>query len=452
MKKKMWILLGMLVSIQPVYSMDLIDALSSAYKTNQDIQTSQQKFLIESEAFTKAVGDFLPSVNMEVDVTNQKQTSISQYVKNGSITNNGPDVSRSLVVTQNIFKGGQSTLGLKIAQARFKQSKAAMYSAEQKALTEALSAYLGLCVAKTKYDIATDTVTSYQQSLDTAKEKLKVGEATMTEVSAAQASFSEAQAGKSKNYANLITARAKFKNIIGVDPDDDMNFPVVPSDLPSSFEEFTAIVRKSNFDLMAVSSDLSQKKDTVKSTIGVLLPTADLSVQAGRNYLDPEIVNTSRTNGSSVTTKLAVKIPIFNNGTHSNVRQAKAQSRIAAYALDSVQNDVTAGSISAWEQFVAYKDSVLFADEAIQAQTIAFEGVKSEYSVGTKTMLDVLQQQDKLNTALSNAVDIKNGYIVAAYNIKGLMGKMTAKSLKLKARYFNPEAEFRDLKHKVVGF
>jgi TolC family type I secretion outer membrane protein len=433
--------------------MDLHDALSNAYKTNQDIKNAQQKFLIESESFVQALGSFLPDVNFQVSTQSSKVTNKSQY-SNAPIANNGPNVSRTLSVSQNLFKGGQSTMALKMAQEQFNQIRAVLYDSEQKVLLESLKAYLALCSAQLKYDIANDTLVSYKQSLDTATEQMKVGEATLTDVSAARASYLKAQADKSNAYANLVSSKANFKDVIGKDPDDEINFPSAPEGIPEDFEGFNKFVAKSNFALIARNSELKQAKDTVKYSMGALLPSADLTLQNTRNYYSSPGVSQSGANNNVFSTSVSLTVPIFSRGgaAHSQVRQSKAKARIAAYTMDSTKNSVAAQSIALWEQYNASKDSVVFADEAIKAKEIALEGVRSEHSVGTKTMLEVLRQQDEFNNARSQAVDIKQNYINIAYQMKAFMGQMTAKKLKLNAQYFEPELEYRNLKHKVVGF
>ena len=91
-------------------------------------------------------------------------------------------------------------------------------------------------------------------------------------------------------------------------------------------------------------------------------------------------------------------------------------------------------------------------EESVKAQTLAVEGVQSGYEVGTQTLLDVLTQQNTLNQARSSAVNAKNQYFQVVFAMKSLMGQLTAKQMKLKAKYFDPDYEFRNVKHKIVGF
>jgi len=449
MNKHIMLLCTTLFSMQSVYAMDLKEALSSAYKTNENWKYSQQRFLLEAEEFPQALAGFLPDISMDIGSNTQKQTTVGI-----SSAESGPDVSRSISVRQNLFNGGRSAYALKIAQAGFLASKATLYSAEQKILIDALTAYLGVCGAKEKYAISITAVAFYAQALEMAQEQLKVGEATITDVAAAKAQVARAESNKSQQFADLLSSQATFKTVIGVDAPDDITFPDAPNDLPETIEHFKDVVEKSNFELMAAKSKMTQSKDAVKSTQSALLPRVDLAISEGNNYYDSSTPNNPRSTNRSVNTTVSVKIPILSNGgtDHSRIRQSKAQSRQAVYALDYTQKDLRAKTISAWEVFISKKDSMTSAEEATKSQTLALDGIRSEYSVGTKTMLEVLRQQDQLNQIKSQAVDIKIQYLTYAYQLKALMGQMTAKQLKLDVQYFNPDYEFRNVKHKIVGF
>ena len=459
MKKHIMLLCTTLLSIQSVYAMDLNEALTSAYKTNESLKQAQQLFLQNAENFPQALAKFLPDISMKISSQKTKNTTVGQYAGNpNSTTNTGPDVSRGLSVQQNIFNGGQDTYGMKIAQSAFLQYKATFYSAEQKVFTDSITAYCTLCSTQEKYKIAVAAVESASQNMKMATEKLKVGEATITDVAAAEAKFANAQSNVSQQLGALLGAKANFRVIIGVEAPDDISFPEQPEHgMPDNIEALRALVEKSNFDIMSAKSRLDQAKNGVKQSQGALLPKADLSVSQANNYFNPEFDPAGgggRQNDRAVSVGMSLTIPILSSGgvVYSKIRQNKAQSRQAVYQLDFTKKQVHAYVITYWENFYALKDVVRSFDEAVRAQSLAVEGTKSGYEVGVNTLLDVLTQQDQLNTYQSQAVDARVQYLLSIYQLKSLMGQLTAKQMKLNVKYFDPDYEFRNVKHKIVGF
>ncbi len=432
-----------LLSIQSAYAMDLHEALTSAYQTNESLKAAQQKFLNEAENFPQALSRFLPDINMTISSNAQKDT----------VTERGPSTSRNLQVKQNLFRGGQDAYGIKVAQAAFLQSKATFYAAEQKVITDSAGAYLDLCAVKEKYNIAVTAVESAKQTLDMVQERLKVGESTITEVAATEAKYAKAESDAATQYGALVSAKANFSVLIGVEASDDIAFPDIEKNgIPDNLDALKAMVEKGNFDLMTAKSQLSQTKDGAKQAQGALLPSAELTVSEGKNFASTNGEPTINTR--SVSTAVSLTIPILDRGgiVHSAIRQKKAQSRQAVYILDYQKKQVNSAVISEWESLHAMKVAIQSYDEIVRAQTLAVEGMRSGYSVGTQTILDVLEQQDKLNQYKAQAVDARNQYLKSSYKLQALVGKMTAKQLNLKVKYFNPDYEFRNVKHKIVGF
>ena len=75
-----------------------------------------------------------------------------------------------------------------------------------------------------------------------------------------------------------------------------------------------------------------------------------------------------------------------------------------------------------------------------------------EEMLGSKTIIDVIMSEEKLSKAREARVEAQRELILASYNIKSLMGELTAEKMKLTVEYFNPDQEFKKLKLRIVGF
>jgi outer membrane protein len=345
-------------------------------------------------------------------------------------------------------------MGLKAAQAGFWVARSKFYQSEQKLLADTVESYLDVYAEKEKFNIAIDSLTFAKRNFDMAQEKMKVGEATVTEVALASANLARAEAAKSGQYSKLVSAHAEFRTATGMEPDDDVAFPSIPENLPDSFEKLDALVKKSNLELLSAKYTMLQAKHGLKAAAGGLLPDANIKLAAEKDFFRPEAASGSRKNTMSYSTSLVVSIPIFSKGgvEYSNIREKKKSSRQAVYGMDYKEKQVKSQVISIWEAYLATKDSIVFVDKAVEAQALALDGVQQQYSVGSATMLDVLKSQEDLNQAKTQAVDTRKNYILTAYRLKSLMGQLTASQLKLNTKYFNPEQEFRSVKHKIIGF
>ena len=170
-------------------ALNLEETLTSTYNNNQVLKAAQQEFLKDIEAFPKALADFLPNISAEISTSSSKQKSSTdpKFVNPRSTqgrhsTSSGPNVSKGLTISQDVFSGGSSVLGLKAAQAAFWVARSTFYKSEQDILFKAAEAYLNVCESRESYNIANDSLEFHRQNHEMVTEKIKVGEATVTEL------------------------------------------------------------------------------------------------------------------------------------------------------------------------------------------------------------------------------------------------------------------------------
>jgi outer membrane protein TolC len=92
----------------------------------------------------------------------------------------------------------------------------------------------------------------------------------------------------------------------------------------------------------------------------------------------------------------------------------------------------------AWAQFESAEASIASNEAAVRANEIAFEGVSKEQAVGGRTILDVLNAEQELLNASVALVSAKRNAEVAAFQVLAADGVLTAKTLGLKVKYYDP--------------
>lgn len=451
-KKRNILAIGLsLMMSSSTFALNINETLEAAYVNNDQLKAARQRFLSDIEAFPQALAGFLPDVSASISSTTTKSKEAGKTNPAPS-SEVGPDVDRSITISQNLFAGGRSVEALKSAQAGFYVDRSKLFISEGRALTQAVDAYLAVSETTAKHIIAKESLEFYLKNLHMAQERLKVGESTVTDVALANSNVANAKAAKAKQYADLLAAKAQFKTIVGMAADSNMPFPSLPKNVPKSLEELEYLSLRGNNELIQSKHELKQANSSKRAAVGALAPSADIALSAGRSYLSPE--STTRRNSMSYTTKVSVTIPIYSKGgsTYSSIRSSKKVERQAVHGLDFAEKSIKAQAVNLWENYQAAKEMVEFTKKHVAYQKLALDGIKQEYEVGSKTMIDVLKSQEDYNKAKTASVDARKQYVQVAYKMKELIGDMNGQRLKLKVEYFNPEKEFRNIKHKIVGF
>ena len=82
---------------------------------------------------------------------------------------------------------------------------------------------------------------------------------------------------------------------------------------------------------------------------------------------------------------------------------------------------------------------------------IALEGVQREASVGSRTVLDVLDSEQELLDAKVSLVRAQRDEVVASFELKGAVGQLTAENLSLPVDLFDPAAYYNTTRSKFLG-
>lgn len=439
------------------HALDLNTALTNAYDYNNDLKAAREVFLTDIESFPQAIANgFMPKIDAKIDSLDNKtspktkrniNTQFSRSIRQDNITN-----QKALIIEQPIFNGGGSVAAIKSAQYQFKASRSKYYTQEQETIFKLIQAYIECVEAEEKYNISKISVESNEAQHNAMSEKFKYGEATKTEVATTEANLSAAKANQSATYAEFADKKSNFVKQFGIEP-VNLSMPILPDGIPSSLQ---ALINKSidmNPNAEQAKYNISVAKSQEYIAKSMLLPNAKLSLQQSRTRYKPENAESTRINKSDRTATLSVQIPILHQGgaEYSKIREAKSKTRQAAISQDNIIKQIIANSRSSFERLTASKQRLDAMIANVEAAEIAYNGMIQEEKYGSKTIVDVVIAEDKLHQARIQRVEAEKALILSAYQIKLLMGELTAHSLKLPVKYFNPEHEFKKIKVKMIG-
>jgi outer membrane protein len=443
----------------------LEESLVKAYDYHDDMKAIREDFLIEVEAFPSALAAFLPRIYAGIATsdskTSQKDTAGNVTVARDSSGNvlDTSGIQRSLTIEQSLFNGGADLAMLKYAQSAVRSARAKYYSSEQEAILNQINAYLSLASSKEKYAISDISVTSNKKQFEATQEKMRLGEATTTEVSYAEAALATAESSKLRFYAEYVAAKNNFIRIFGIEGEGVVLPEVFPKIKFATLDELITNAMAYSPVMETSKNTLSAAKSIEYSRKAALLPSVSAKVSQAESTPKfpgrgaPSASPRAKSSHSTEAT-LSMTIPILIKGgaEYSEIRKAKHNKRKAFIDLDSKTKQLEMECRTRWEEFNAVQARLNSSNKAVAAAEIAYEGTKQESALGSKTIIDVLIAEEKLNHAREQVVDAKKDLAIVIYRIKSLTGDLTAKAMKLAVQYFEPENEFKKAKLKIVGF
>ena len=414
----------------------LTDALISAYRNSHLLEQNQAVLRASDEDVATAVGSLLPVLNF-VTKLGYSHTEFSFSPANTDVTSG----TAALVASVPLIDFGRGKVNVALKNELVLASKAALVNVEQQVLLDAVSAYVNLQLQYELVAVQNSSVRLITQDLKAANDKFDVGEVTKTDVALAQAQLASANAALAAAQGSVNIARERYNAAIG-------HYPTTLASLPRS-----PVIVKSVAEARAVAlrghPAVIQSQHQAKA--------ADIGVQLAKAQMSPNIsLSTSLTesfdrNGLGTTNGslgLELDQTIYAGGRlSSGFRQAIAQQQGAHASQLQTGVNVTESVGKAWSNILVAGASIAANDEQIRAAQAAYDGVKQEADLGSRTTLDVLNAEQTLLSAKASALQARANLYVSRYSLLSSMGLLTADKLHLGIPTFDPQAYYNAVKN-----
>jgi TolC family type I secretion outer membrane protein len=424
----------------------LNDALVHAYQNNPRILAARDRLKATDEQIAQAISLFRPSVT--VQATGGFATTrqwLDSSPRSGQRLN---PASASLTITQPLFRGGREYSELERAEKTIRAERARLHGTEQDVFIEVVRAYMNVVRDQAIVGLRTSNVAVLQRQLQAVRDRFNVGEVTRTDVAQAEASVQRAEANRVVAIGNLENSRANYVNLVGRMP-GRLAEPRLTVALPAQLKLALDTARGNNPTIIAAHFEENAARHAVDSVIRELMPQVTLNGSVNRNYEQ----NFRNQKSDSASLVASVTVPLYESGaTHSRVRAAKQTVFQRGNELAQARRTVEEAATRAWSSLQAARSSVRAFEAESRANNIALEGVRQENRAGLRTVLDVLDAEQRLLDSQVNLVGARRDLAVAAYELVSAMGRLTAAELKLPVPIYDANAYYRAIKYLPAGF
>jgi outer membrane protein len=427
----------------------LRDALGVAYETNPQLDADRASLRATDENVAQANAGWRPTLNAGGTYGYQEFAASGTPTTSPQMATEHP-LSGQVTLSQPIFRGGRTYAEVGRAKAQVRASENELVNTEENVLLNAVTAYMDVVRDQATLKLRQNNVTVLQKQLDATQEQFKVGELTRTDVAQAQARLSGAQSDVITAQGQLNVSRSNFEHYIGRPAETLEDHPVLPA-LPASQEGVIALAMKQNPALRQAQENVKAANYAIDDAAGALAP--QVSVQAQYQYLQGSPLEGIAGTGHITAITGNVTVPIYQGGAdESLVRQQKQLREQAQLAVADIGRQVVDAARSAWQSFTAAKATIVSNQSQVQADEVAYDGVKQEQQVGSRTILDVLNAEQELLNSEVAVVISQHDTCVAAYQVLSATGQLTAKGLGLNVQLYDPRSYYNNNASRWFGF
>ena len=445
------LLAGAALIASPAAAETLREALAKAYQTNPTLTGARSQLRATDEGVPIARASGLPSITAGGNYT--------ENVLNSSNTFASP-ARQAVAQTQlavPLYRGGGVRAGVRAAETRVEAGRAGLRGTEANLFAEVVGAYMDVIRDEAIVGLNQQNVRVLEVNLRASRDRFQVGDLTRTDVAQSEARLSLARAQLQSAESQLIASRENYIRVVGTPPGVLDEPPPLPN-LPTVVDTAVQTALADNPNLLAAS----RARDAARYDIGVARATRLPQVSAivggtYQNFLGSLGAGTSTRVGQSGTSGnlgLALTLPIFQGGRPAaEVRRAEALESQALEAITETQRAVVAQTRSSFAIYRSSLQVISSSEQAVNANKLSLEGVRAENSVGTRTILDILNAEQELLNSQVTLVSARRDAYVAGFNLLVAIGHGEARDLGLDGGpLYDPTVNYNRVRHRISDF
>jgi outer membrane protein len=461
----------LLIAGHPAAAQTLTEAFAYAYDNNPQLLAQRAALRATDESVPQALANWRPTVTFtangaynrsgfEEPGVNTPETRVAHAnpcpgpigVTCATPTEFSSFASRAmeLQATQPLYRGGRTEAQTRQAIDTVDATRAQTMAEEETVFQAVAQAYLDTVRDQTLLEVARNNEEVLRRQLQATQDRFRVGEVTRTDVAQAESSLAQATAQRIEAEGTLETSRAEYTRAVGHPPGQLMQPRERPA-LPETREEALSLAANDNPTVISAAFTELAARDNVDLVRGQLLPTISLVGTLERLYAPSVTLATSREDAATIALQLTM--PLYEGGAiYSQTRQAEQTVGQRRSQVDDARRAAVQTATQNWETLQAARAAIVSFSSAVRAAQIALQGIQQEALVGSRTVLDVLIQEQMLFTTQSQLVTSQHDAALAEFNLAAATGRLIAPDLRLPVKLYDMDRHYKEVKDKWLGF
>ncbi len=432
MKKLLPVLIGLSLTGFSAMSQaeNLLQVYQQARQSNPDLRKSAADRDAAFEKINQARSPLLPQLGLAADYSYN-----SGYRDANGIDYNS--TSASLALTQTLFdmsKWHALTLQEKTAGVQ----DVSYQASQQTLMLNTATAYFKVLSSIDILSYIEAQKQAIYRQLDQTTQRFNVGLVAITDVQNARASYDSVLANEVTARNDLDNALEQLRQISG------MFYPQLASLNINNFkpgkpEQINSLLKegeKRNLTLLQARLSQDLAREQIRYAQSGHMPTLGLNASTGisdrayNNSTQALTGGTSNTHSGQNTIGLSLSLPIYSGGAvTSQVKQAQYAYVGASEQLESAQRSMVQTVRSSWNNVNASLSNIQAYEQSVVSYQSSLDAMEAGYSVGTRTIVDVLGATSSLYNARQQLSNARYNYLINQLNIKYAVGTLNEQDL-----------------------
>lgn len=415
MKKLLPILIGLSLSGFSTLSQaeNLMQVYQQARLSNPELRKSAADRDAAFEKINEARSPLLPQLGLGADYTYS-----NGYRDANGINSN--ETSASLQLTQTLFDMSKWR-GLTLQEKAAGIQDVTYQTDQQTLILNTANAYFKVLNAIDVLSYTQAQKEAIYRQLDQTTQRFNVGLVAITDVQNARAQYDTVLANEVTARNNLDNAVEELRQVTGNYYPElaSLNVEHFKTDKPKAVNALLKEAENRNLSLLQARLSQDLAREQIRQAQDGHLPTLNLTAST---YDD--------SNMGQNKIGLNFSLPLYQGGmVNSQVKQAQYNFVGASEQLESAHRSVVQTVRSSFNNINASISSINAYKQAVVSAQSSLDAMEAGYSVGTRTIVDVLDATTTLYDAKQQLANARYTYLINQLNIKYALGTLNEQDL-----------------------
>ena len=435
MKKLLPILIGLSLSGFSTLSQaeNLMQVYQQARLSNPELRKSAADRDAAFEKINEARSPLLPQLGLGADYTYS-----NGYRDSNGVNSNA--TSASLQLTQTLFD--MSKWRALTLQEKSAGIQDVTYQTDQQTLIlNTATAYFKVLNAIDVLSYTQAQKDAVYRQLDQTTQRFNVGLVAITDVQNARSQYDTVLANEVTARNDLDNAVEELRQVTGNYYPElaSLNVDGFKTNKPQAVNALLKEAENRNLSLLQARLSQDLAREQIRQAQDGHLPTLDLTASTG---ISDTSYSGSKTRASDAGTRyddsnegqnkigLSFSLPLYQGGmVNSQVKQAQYNFVGASEQLESAHRSVVQTVRSSFNNINASISSINAYKQAVVSAQSSLDAMEAGYSVGTRTIVDVLDATTTLYNAKQQLANARYTYLINQLNVKSALGTLNEQDL-----------------------
>ncbi len=429
-----------------VYSLN--DCIQTALSQKKTVLSASLEVLSAEKGVKASFSGVLPSIQA---VTNASQTRFPsrevigydlssieninfldpQIPLDTTVSNSFSNLSAGVSLNQLIYDGGRSKNQIQQARTNLDIAHFNQRLIKTNVIQKVIQSYYNLLQAQKLYNVSEKNLEMSESQVDLVEKQFELGVVKKTDLLKANVANGQALVDMLNKKVNYENSRRVLFNDMGLQDfgqkisavDEEWVTPVIPTKT-----EILRSLKKNNPSIAIAKKQIKVRDVSYKLAKGLRKPIVNTSINYSANGENSKELIESFKDDWSLGFNLSLSIPIYSgNNLSMQEQQALLSIQQSEYSYVTLLNDLRVQAELIRETLTNYTEIIPINQEIVLSAEEDLKLVTKRYSLGSATILEVLDAQVSLMRSKSSLINIIHDARIQEASLNALLGVLDIK-------------------------